>query len=249
MIETRLMITEKQKAESEKLLDMLPASKNYRKVRSHLKKILIDNPHPLLYLTLAKLEFQRKEWDRAKETVEELLKRDRDDLEGQLLYAQILEATGQIEHALTRYKALVNEQSEYAPAYREYARCLLEQGGVEEVEHGLIRCLELNPRDALSHILLAEVYALSSRMGQAALHLELALTYMEKDARFHRQCARLLMRMGRGSEAVEHLRLAVMEDPHDKRLRTQFRQAIKQYEERIAVGPMLRIWLRRVWPS
>jgi tetratricopeptide (TPR) repeat protein len=229
--------------------DKLLSSLDYRRSRARLLRRIASDPQASHYLELAWLEYRKRHYEAAKETVEKALQQMPQSAEAHLLLAMIFERLEKMEEAGEMYRKLLREHPDFSPAYREYARYLLAtEGTMQAAESHLLRGLELNPRDGLGHALLAEVYAGTGRRRQALLHLEIANWYHEGDTLLHQRCAKVLMQVGEFHQAVEHLRLAVEADPRNKEIRSLFRVVKRSQEKKRAflfpVFPFFRKRLR-----
>ncbi|MFC7441230.1 tetratricopeptide repeat protein [Laceyella putida] len=203
-------------------------SGSYRRNRAKLERMIKEEPQAEYYLMLAVLEVRKHYWNRAHQAVEKALTLAPDYKEAHLLYAQILEAKQELVEAARAYQATLHRFPQFSKAYREYARYLMTHtDSITLAQSLLLKSLELDPKDALSHILIAEICLLRGKTGQALLHFELAQHYYLDHPRFHQGKARLFMEMERYEEAAKHLKLAMRLDPKNKVLRNQFAQALK----------------------
>lgn len=205
---------------------------SYRRNRARLERLIKEDPRMEYYLALAHLEARNQYWDRAQEAVETALEREPVHQEAQLLLAQILEAKNELQQSEVIYQAVLNCHPQFSRGHREYARYLMTHtDSITTAQNLLLRSLDLDPRDALAHTLLAEVYLLKGRNGQALLHLELAAHYHEGQQPFyHQRTAKVFMKMEQYDEAARQLKLALRVDPKNKLIRsqyTQFRQVMK----------------------
>lgn len=203
-------------------------SGSYRRNRAKLERLIKKQPRTEYYLMLAVLEIRKHYWNRAHQAVEKALTLTPDHKEAHLLYAQILEAKQELFEAGRSYQAVLHRFPHFSKAYREYARYLMTHtDSITMAQSLLLKGLELDPKDALSHILIAEICLLRGKTGQALLHSELAQHYYMDHPRFHQGKARLFMEMERYEEAARHLKIAMRLDPKNKVLRSQFAQALK----------------------
>lgn len=200
----------------------------YRRSRSRIERMIRKDPRADYYLVLAQLEIKKQHWDRAQAALEMALQIEPSHTEAQLLLAQVLEAKQDLDSAHTAYKVVLEGRPHFSRACREYARYLTAH--TEELQLArslLLHSLELDPRDALAHTILAEVYLLQGRTEQATLHLQLAGHFHEGQTSYHQQAAKLLANMQKYDEAAEQLRMALRVDPRNKIIRTQFKEVKK----------------------
>ncbi|AUS09691.1 hypothetical protein C1X05_13210 [Laceyella sacchari] len=203
-------------------------SGSYRRNRAKLERMIKEEPQAEYFLMLAVLEVRKQYWSRAHQAVESALALAPDHKEAHLLYAQILEAQQELTEAGRSYQAILHRFPHFSRGYREYARYLMTHTDcITMAQNLLLRGLELEPTDALSHILIAEICLLRGKTGQALLHFELAQQYYMEHPRYHLGKARLFMEMERYEEAAKHLKMAMRLDPKNKVLRNQFAQVLK----------------------
>jgi tetratricopeptide (TPR) repeat protein len=201
---------------------------SYRRNRSRIERLIKKQPRPENYLLLALLEARKHYWQRSQSAVEKALLLDPDNRNAALLLAQILEARGELKAAAAAYQALCRKHPRFSKAYREYARYLMTHtDSVTLAQNLLLMSLELDPKDSISHTLLAEIYLFRGKTGQALLHLKLADQYYKAHPGYHLRTAKLFMEMKRYEEAVQQLRIALRLDPKNKVIRSQFFQALK----------------------
>lgn len=93
----------------------------------------IYSHEPLLMLGLAKAQFAKNQIAEARQTLDELIANNPDfkSSEGHLLYARALEGEGNVDKALSEYKALSKYYSGAEAMYR-YATLLKRQGQAEQ---------------------------------------------------------------------------------------------------------------------
>ncbi|SEM69426.1 tetratricopeptide repeat protein [Lihuaxuella thermophila] len=202
---------------------------SYRRTRARIERLIKKNPTTDHYLALAHLEARNQYWDRALAAVQGALDLDPMRAEAQLMLAQVLEAKNELQRSREVYESLINCHPHFSKGYREYARYLMTHTDLLHLAQNLLlRSLELDPRDALSHTILAEVYLLRGRTGQALLHLELGAHFQEGEPFYHQRTANLFIRMEQYEEAVRQLKMALRVDPKNKIIRSQFRQILKE---------------------
>jgi cytochrome c-type biogenesis protein CcmH/NrfG len=180
------------------------------------------------YLVLAILEARKGYWQRAQVAIEEALKLEPQHADAMLLLAQVREARGELAQAAAAYQKCVSCHPRFSKAYREYARYLMTHTDTISLAQNLLfRCLELNPRDSIAHTLLAEIYLLRGKTGQAFLHLELAAHFYQAHPLYHQRKAKVFMEMEKYEEAARQLKLALRLDPKNKSIRSQFTEVLK----------------------
>ncbi|WP_164491788.1 tetratricopeptide repeat protein [Staphylospora marina] len=207
-------------------------SGSYRRNRNRIERLIRKEPKVEHYLLLALLEAQKHDWKRSQAAVEEALLLEPGNREAELLHAQILEGRGDLSAAEAAYRSLCRNHPGFSKAFREYARYLMTHTDSTDLARNLLfMSLELNPKDAVSHTLLAEFYLLSGKPGQAMLHLELADQYGDGHPACRIRCAKLYMEMKRYEEAVRQFRLAMRMAPGNKAIRAQFHKALKEIDE------------------
>ncbi|MBA4492811.1 tetratricopeptide repeat protein [Paenactinomyces guangxiensis] len=202
---------------------------SYRRNRARIERLIKKDPQADYYLALAHLEARNRQWDRAQAAIGSALELEPLCAEAQLLLAQVLEAKNELQPSNDAYQSVLNCHPDFSRGYREYARYLMTHSdSLRLAQNLLLRSLELDPKDALAHTLLAEVYLLQSHTRQALLHLELAAHYHEGQPFYHQRTANLFMKMEQYDEAAKQLKLALRIDPKNKLIRSQFRQVLKE---------------------
>ncbi|TCS95084.1 tetratricopeptide repeat protein [Hazenella coriacea] len=204
-------------------------TKSYRRSRAKLERLIKKNPQIEHYLVLAHIEATRQHWDRAQMAIEAALKLDPMHEEAQLLMAQILEGQNDLQAAHSLYQSILKNHPHFSKAYREYGRYMMVHTDcLSMAQNFLLHSLELNPKDALAHTFLAEVYHMKGRTAQALLHIKIAGRYHEGQAvQYHLQTAKLFVELGQYDEAAKQLKSALRLDPGNKWIRSQFRQVLK----------------------
>jgi tetratricopeptide (TPR) repeat protein len=196
---------------------------SYRRNRSRIEKMIQDNPRVEEYLLLAVLEARKGYWNRAQTAVQKALELDGDHAGAKLLLAQILEAKGELREAGVMYQECFHRHRQFSKGAREYARYLITHtDSLTLAQNVLFHSLEWNPKDAIAHTLLAEIYLLRGKTGQALLHLRLAAQYYQANPLYHQRKAKVFMEMNRYEEAAEQLKQALRMDPKNKIIRSQF---------------------------
>ena len=118
-----------------KVADQLFERGRYDEAMEHYRAAMtgIYRHEPLLMLGLAKAQFAKHQIVDARQTLDELIANNPDfkSPEGHLLYARALEAEGNVDKALSEYKALSKYYSGAEAMYR-YATLLKRQGLVEQ---------------------------------------------------------------------------------------------------------------------
>ncbi|RAL25629.1 hypothetical protein DL897_06000 [Thermoflavimicrobium daqui] len=221
----------------------------YRFHRAKIERQIAKDPQVNYFIELAKLEASKGHWERSQQVIESALQINPYSGEIQLFLAQVLEMQGKDEEARTVYLNLLDEHSYMSEAYREFGRFLIVQGSISLAQSILLRGLELNPKDALAHTLLAEIYLQKDRRAQAVLHLEIAKRFHQGQLSFHQRSAQLYMALEEYEEAVKHFKLAMQADRKNKSLRVLFRQAMKAKENQKKQSILNRwmIWKKWGW--
>lgn len=216
-------------------------TKNYRRSRARIERLIKKNPQVEHYIVLAHIESTRQNWDRAQTAIESALKLDPTCAEAQLIKAQILEGQNDLQAAHSLYQSLLKSHPHFSKAFREYGRYLMcHTDCLSTAQNFLFQSLDLNPKDALAHTFLAELYQMRGRTAQALLHLKIAGHYHEGQAiQYHLQTAKLFMELGQNEEAVKQLKCALRLDPGNKWIRSRFRQVLKATN-----GSRLSLWKR-----
>jgi tetratricopeptide (TPR) repeat protein len=204
------------------------ASGSYRRNRARIERLLKKDPSVDYYLVLSILEARKGYWHRAQAAVEEALKLEPQHADAMLLLAQICEAQDDLVKAASLYQTCVRVHTRFAKAYREYARYLMSHtDNITLAQNLLFHCLELDPKDSIAHTLMAEIYLLRGKTGQALLHLELAAHYYRANPLYHQRKAKVFMEMKKYEEAARQLKLALRMDPKNKAIRSQFTEVLK----------------------
>jgi len=218
----------------------------YRLTRAKIERQIAKEPKAEGFLELAKLEAGKRHWERAQQAIESALELESESGKAQLFLAQILELQGKAEEARSVYLLLLEEHPFMSSAHREFGRFLLEQGSISIAQSVLLRGLELDPKDALAHTYLAEIYLMKDRRDQAMLHLKIAKRYANGTPLVHQRSAQLMMAMEEFEEAADHFKLAMRGDRKNKSLRLLFKQAMKAKESR-KKEPILNRWM--IWKN
>ncbi|SFI96819.1 tetratricopeptide repeat protein [Thermoflavimicrobium dichotomicum] len=236
------------------VLDLLSQNRRtslgtYRIHRAKIERRIAKEPQVNYFLELARLEASKSHWERAQKAIESALELDPYSGEAQLFLAQLLELQGKHEEARSVYLNLLDQHAYMSVAYREFGRFLMEQGSISLAQSLLLRGLELNPKDAMAHILLAEIYVRKDRRAQALLHLNIAKRYADGQPAFYQRSAQLLMALEEYDEAARHFKLAMQGNRKNKSLRVLFKQAMKAKENNKKQSILNRwmIWKRWGW--
>jgi Tfp pilus assembly protein PilF len=204
------------------------SSSHSRRVRSRLNKRLAKRPAVDLYIRLAYEEARLQNWEQAQTAIEAALEIAPDHADAMLLKAQILESRAEEQQAQQAYRAVIENHTAFSKAYREYGRFFLgDPATFPTAQMHLLRALELWPKDALAHLLLAEIYMQRERRSQALLHLEIAKRFQDEEPLFHGRSVQLFLQLEQHEEALKQLRLAVKHDPKNKWFRAQLRKLQK----------------------
>jgi Tfp pilus assembly protein PilF len=205
---------------------------SYRRIRSRIERMIAKEPRIDLYLELAYLEARKQYWDRAQVAVESALQIEDSHRDAQLFLAQILEARQEITQAKQTYQAILDQYPDYSQALREYGRFLMHNTDEKKWAQAiLLKALEMNPKDPMAHILLAEIFVHNNREAQALLHLEIAERYQDCEPLSHEHMARLWMKMQQYDKAIRQWKAALKYFPRNKLYRLQFRQAVKAQQQ------------------
>ncbi len=118
-----------------KVADQLLARGRYDEAMEHYRAAMtgIYSHEPLLMLGLAKAQFAKGQIGETRQTLDELIANNPDfkSPEGHLLYARALQGEGNVDKALSEYKALSKYYSGAEAMYR-YASLLRQQGQTEQ---------------------------------------------------------------------------------------------------------------------
>lgn len=189
-----------------------------RRMRARLARKIAKDPTAELYIRLAFEEARRQNWTDAQTAVASALTLTPGQADAMLLKAQLLEAARDYGAAEQAYEAVITQHSDFSKAYREYGRFFMsENTKFTLAQTMLLRALELHPRDALAHLLLAELLLKRNKTSQALLHLEIAKRFQEAEPLFHGRAVELFVELEQYEEAVRQLKLARKYDPKNKR--------------------------------
>jgi Tfp pilus assembly protein PilF len=200
---------------------------SYRRNRNRIKRLIAKDPQTEYFFELARLEALRQDWERAQEAIEQLLQFDPTFWLGKLFLAQVLENKQEYEKAQHLYETVMMQQPESSIVSREYGRFLLSRESFSSARIHLLKALELDPRDAYAHALLAELYFLLGYRAQAVFHLKLGFSHHEQHPFYFPQSARLFMSMGCYEEAAMYWKKAVQLEPKNSFFRSQLKKALK----------------------
>lgn len=235
------------------VLDMISYSKRdtfgrYRRNRAKIERLIAQDPQVEYYMELAYLEARTQHWENAQKAIEQALALDPSRGEAQLFLAQLLEIQERHEEARSIYLSLLENHPFMSVAYREFGRFLLEQGSLSLAQSMLLKGLEINPRDALAHTLLAEIYLQKDRRAQALLHLEIANRFHENEPFFHQCSAQIFMQLEEYDKAAKHFKLALQVNRKNKSLRSLLREAVKKKQRKSPSSHhRFMIWKRWGW--
>lgn len=219
--------------------DSTVSSGKYRRKKAKLERLIAKEAKSQYYFELAQLEAKAKHWDEAQEAIRSALKLDPNYLEAELLLARLLEKQQEVSSANEYYQKLIQKYPQRAEVYREYGRFLLFHNlSTPPAQSVLFKSLEINPKDALSHLWLASFYLHKNKTAQAKLHLEIALRYAEGYPALYSQSASIFMKLGDYQEAAEQWKNALKWDPRNKLYRKQYKEALKAGKEKRG----FRIW-------
>ncbi len=200
---------------------------NDRRIRARLERKIAKKPEIDLYIELAYLEAKQQNWDHAQVAIHSALELDPDHADALLLLAQILESKEENQKAEQTYQSIIERHADFSKAYREYGRFFMRQESLDLAQTYLLRALELKPKDALAHLLLAEVFIQKNRLSQGLLHLEIAKRFQDEEPLFHSRSVQLFLHLNQYDEAMKQLKLAAKYEPKNKNIRTQIRELEK----------------------
>lgn len=176
---------------------------------------------------LARTKMRKKQFTEALAALEELEKANPFHVKGHLLRARTLQALGRISDSRSLFEKILSKHPDCSEVHREYGCFLLLEGAPKAAQAHLLKGLTLNPQDAFAHALLAEVYALTGRKGQAFLHLEIASRFRTDEIRYFEVYARVLFRLEELTEEVHFLKEAVFTHTHDRLAKAHFKKAMR----------------------
>ena len=120
--------------------------------------------------------------------------------------------------------------SERAPSARNEIRwgmALIGAGRLDEVAPRFERALEIDPRSATAHVLLAKLFVQQDRPDDAERHARAALQLTPEDGTAHYFLAIALATTGRLDEAIPHFREADRLRPNDSLIREDLERALR----------------------
>lgn len=218
---------------------------NDRKIRARLERAIAKNPDVDSYITLAYLEAKQQNWENAQKAIHAALELEPNHKDALLFLAQIMESKGEDQKAEQTYRSVVELYADFSKAYREFGRFFMRQeSSLELAQTYLLRALELQPKDALAHLLLAEVFVQKKRLSQALLHLEIAKRFQEEEPLFHGRSAQLFLQLNQFDEAMKQLKLALKHEPKNKAIRAQIRELEKLMKKKGSQEKSQQFWKR-----
>lgn len=218
---------------------------NDRRTRARLERQIAKNPEIDLYIQLAYLEAKQQNWDLAQKAIRSALDMSPNHADAMLFLAQILESKGEIQQAKQAYQSVIEHHSDFSKAYREYGRFFMRQESqLNLAQTYLLRALELRPKDALAHLLLAEVFIQRDRLNQGLLHLEIAKRFQDEEPLFHHRSVPLFLHLNQCEEAIKQLKKALKHDPKNKKIRTELRQLEKKIKKKAPQEKTQQFWKR-----
>jgi Flp pilus assembly protein TadD len=153
------------------------------------------------------------------------------------LKALLLFQTGDVDAAVSAYRALLDRWPDNSEALNNLAWILAEQGNVKQAEPYARRAVELTPEDPDVHDTLGYVHLLAERTEEARTEFRTSLSLSEAGSRSYatalvhlaKACLKLRDRDGLTQLTPELRSLAQAEPPLDPDLRQELEDVLQQF--------------------
>jgi tetratricopeptide (TPR) repeat protein len=122
------------------------------------------------------------------------------------LLGQALAAEGRHKEALQWYDQILSAAPEDEKTWLNAGESLFKEGHLGPAAHAFSRVLELRPDTAYAHAGLARCHASAAHLPQALHHYDQAIRNFPLSAEWHRERARIRLKAGDRSGALEDLR-------------------------------------------
>jgi tetratricopeptide (TPR) repeat protein len=111
---------------------------------------------------------------------------------------------GNLSDALKLFKTVLEVIPEHIDARRNLAKVYLELGNIEQAEKELEICIQINPKDCWSYIMMGNIYTKHKRdLNIAEFYYECGLEHHPEDGMLLNNYANLMMEKGNFSKAEQ----------------------------------------------
>ena len=128
-------------------------------------------------------------------------------------YAEFLEATGDLPHAVAQWEAARDLTPHYHLAYYQIGRLLAAQGKTGEAQAPLLHALDLRPDLGAGWFELGKVHVSEGKLQLALQEFERSRHLVPENYHVYFQEGRTLSKMGKRSDAIATLRQAIERGP------------------------------------
>jgi tetratricopeptide (TPR) repeat protein len=173
---------------------------NPRLARRYLKKAISIDPHYAEAIFHLALLSKRREPKKARELLEKAIEADPDYAEAQFNLALLYQKKNPRKSRALLGRA-IEINPNYGEAHQELGYVLNKERNLIEAEYHFKRCLEINPKDFLSYLLLADLFASQGRNEEAEKMYRAALVLPEADGPGFEFFAKFLDSLSRHEEA------------------------------------------------
>jgi tetratricopeptide (TPR) repeat protein len=151
---------------------------------------------------------------RASEVYAQAIKRAPEDFRLHENFAEFLEGTGELSHAIGEWQAARDLIPHHHVAYFQAGRLLARIGKVAEAEDQLRRSLQLRPDLSEGWFELGKVHVIAGKFEVALDDFRRAIALSPMDYRLYYHIGTTLLKLNRRKEAMEQFRLAIEHNPN-----------------------------------
>ena len=153
------------------------------------------------------------QFEDAKGVADKLLARDAKDVDAQVLLANALAGTRDMEGAVTAFEKALELDPSRAATYSELGTVQLSRGNREEAEAAFRKAVELNPKSASAHLALANYLFTLGQLEPAAAELKTTLQLDADNLIANRAMAMYYMISRKPDAAEPHLQVVAKRSP------------------------------------
>lgn len=215
-----------------------------------MQRVLSHSPeNSIAFHTIARAYVFKKMNVQAIEAIKESLRLDPDSSTVHTLYGSLLKDMGPAFWIQAEEELLIALQLNpaNATAHYVYGWFLLEQrsNNIEAKEH-CFKALELKADEAKYHWLLAHILSSDKQLQEAEAEYQRALSLEPEEARIHNSYGAFLLNQGHNAhDALEHFRIALMQDPNNVMMQKNLLLALKTTHKGYWLFWHYSLWLRQ----
>jgi tetratricopeptide (TPR) repeat protein len=146
---------------------------------------------------------------RVNEVYAQAIKRAPEDFRLHENFAEFLEGTGELPHAIAEWQAARDLIPHHHVAYFQAGRLLARRGNIAEAEGQLRQSLQLRPDLSEGWFELGKVHVMAGKFGVAMEDFRRAVALSPTDYRFYYHVGTTLLKLNRRKEAIEQFRVAI----------------------------------------